>query len=173
MIMNDIEQYFDNYRCLADEAGDNPSVTEQDFLGRLHKEQARKRFRVRTLALTFIGMAAALAVFVILRGPGVPVNPVEVYMTSYREGVAPLLSEVREMEMSSELCREMDLSSVIEELLDSSDSMTAGLDGLDDAEKLEITRKYCDRSLDEIRTLYGECCRAYCAGTIVMEDKGI
>ena len=171
--MNDIEQYFDNYRCLADEAGDNPSVTEQDFLGRLHKEQARKRFRVRTLALTFIGMAAALAVFVILRGPGVPVNPVEVYMTSYREGVAPLLSEVREMEMSSELCREMDLSSVIEELLDSSDSMTAGLDGLDDAEKLEITRKYCDRSLDEIRTLYGECCRAYCAGTIVMEDKGI
>lgn len=173
MIMNDIEKYFDNYRCLADEAGDNPSVTEQDFLGRLHKEQARKRLQARTLALTFIGMAAALAVFVILRGPEVPVNPVEVYMTSYREGVAPLLSEVREMEMSSELCREMDLSSVIEDLLDSSDSMTAGLDGLEDAEKLEITRKYCDRSLDEIRTLYGECCRAYCAGTIVMEDKGI
>lgn len=171
--MNDIEKYFDNYRCLADEAGDNPSVTEQDFLGRLHKEQARKRFRTRTLALTFIGMAAALAVFVILREPEVPVNPVEVYMTSYREGVAPLLSEVREMEMSSELCREMDLSSVIEELLDSSDSMTAGLDGLEDAEKLEITRKYCDNSLDEIRTLYGECCQAYCAGTIVIEDKGI
>lgn len=171
--MNDIEKYFDNYRCLADEAGDNPSVTEQNFLGRLHKEQARKCFRARTLALTFIGMAAALAVFVILREPEVPVNPVEVYMTSYREGVAPLLSEVREMEMSSELCREMDLSSVIEDLLDSSDSMTAGLDGLEDAEKLEITRKYCDRSLDEIRTLYGECCRAYCAGTIVMEDKGI
>lgn len=173
MIMNDIEKYFDNYRCLADEAGDNPSVTEQDFLWRLHKEQARKRFRSRTLALTFIGMAAALAVFVILREPEVPVNPVEVYMTSYREGVAPLLSEVREMEMSSELCREMDLSSVIEELLESSDSMTAGLDGLEDAEKLEVTRKYCDVSLDEIRTLYGECCQAYCAGTIVTEDKGI
>lgn len=171
--MNDIEKYFDNYRCLADEAGDNPSVTEQDFLGRLHKEQARKRFRASTLALTFIGMAAALAVFVILREPGVPVNPVEVYMASYREGVAPLLSEVREMEMSSELCRELDLSSVIEELLDSSDGMTAGLDGLEDAEKLEITRKYCDRSLDEIRTLYGECWRAYCAGTAFVEDNGI
>lgn len=173
MIMNDIEKYFDNYRCLADEAGDNPSVTEQDFLGRLHKEQARKRFRASTLALTFIGMAAALAVFVILREPEVPVNPVEVYMTSYREGVAPLLSEVREMEMSSELCREMDLSSVIEELLDSSDGMTAGLDGLEDAEKLEVTRKYCDVSLDEIRTLYGECCLAYCAGMTVTEDNGI
>lgn len=173
MIMNDIEKYFSNYRCLADEAGDNPSVTEQDFLGRLHKEQARKRFRAHTLALTFIGMAAALAVFVILREPGVPVNPVEVYMASYREGVAPLLSEVREMEMSSELCREMDLSSVIEDLLDSSDSMTAGLDGLEDAEKLEITRKYCDRSLDEIRTLYGECCRAYCAWATATEDNGI
>lgn len=127
--MNDIEKYFSDYRSLADEAGDNPSVTEQDFLVRLHREQARKRFHARTLALTFIGMAAALAVFVILREPEVPVNPVELYMTSYREGVAPLLSEVREMEMSSELCREMDLSSVIEELLDSSDGMTDGLDG--------------------------------------------
>ena len=161
--MNDIEKYFDNYRCLADEAGDNPSVTEQDFLVRLHKEQARKRFHARTLALTFIGMAAALAVFVILRGPEVPVNPVELYMTSYREGVAPLLSEVREM----------DLSSVIEELLDSSDGMTDGLDGLEDAEKLEVARKYCDSSLDEIRTLYGECCRAYCVGSTATEDNGI
>lgn len=173
MIMNDIEKYFDNYRCLADEAGDNPSVTEQDFLVRLHKEQARKRFHARTLALTFIGMAAALAVFVILREPEVPVNPVELYMTSYREGVAPLLSEVREMEMSSELCREMDLSSVIEELLDSSDGMTDGLDGLEDAVKLEVARKYCDSSLDEIRTLYGECCRAYCVGATSTEDNGI
>ena len=173
MIMNDIEKYFSNYRCLADEVGDSPSVTEQDFFVRLHKEQARKRFRARSLALTFIGMAAALAVFVILREPEVQVNPVEVYMTSYREGVAPLLSEVREMEMSSELCREMDLSSVIEELLDSSDGMTAGLDGLEDAEKLEVARKYCDSSLDEIRTLYGECCRAYCTGAAFVEDNGI
>ena len=173
MIMNDIEKYFSDYRSLADEAGDNPSVTEQDFLVRLHKEQSRKRFHARTLALTFIGMAAALAVFVILREPEVPVNPVELYMTSYREGVAPLLSEVREMEMSSELCREMDLSSVIEELLDSSDGMTAGLDGLEDAEKLEVARKYCDSSLDEIRTLYGECCRAYCVGATSTEDNGI
>jgi len=173
MIMNDIEKYFSDYRCLADEAGDNPSVTEQDFLVRLHKEQASKRFHARTLALTFIGMAAALAVFVILRGPEVPDNPVELYMTSYREGVAPLLSEVREMEMSSELCREMDLSSVIEELLDSSDGMADGLDGLEDAEKLEVARKYCDSSLDEIRTLYGECCRAYCVGATSTEDNGI
>lgn len=173
MIMNDIEKYFSDYRSLVDEAGENPSVTEQDFLVRLHKEQARKRFRARTLALTFICMAASLAVFVILREPEVPVNPVEVYMTSYREGVAPLLSEVREMEMSSELCREMDLSSVIEELLDSSDGMTDGLDGLEDAEKLEVARKYCDSSLDEIRTLYGECCRAYCVGATATEDNGI
>ena len=85
-------------------------------------------------------------------------------MTNYREGVAPLLSEVREMEMSSELCREMDLSEVIEELLNSPDSMIGGLDGLGNAEKLEVTRKYCDSSLEEIRTLYGECCRAYYAG---------
>lgn len=34
MIMNDIEKYFDSYRSLADEAGADPSVSEQDFLGR-------------------------------------------------------------------------------------------------------------------------------------------
>ena len=67
MIMNDIEKYFDNYRSLADEAGADPSVSEQDFLGRLHKERARKRFRRRTIALTFVGMAAALTILVILR----------------------------------------------------------------------------------------------------------
>lgn len=164
MIMNDIEKYFDNYRSLADEAGADPSVSEQDFLGRLHKERARKRFRRRTIALTFVGMAAALTILVILRWPEAQVDPVEVYMTNYREGVAPLLSEVREMEMSSELCREMDLSEVIEELLNSPDSMIGGLDGLRNAEKLEVTRKYCDSSLDEIRALYGECCRAYYTG---------
>mgnify|MGYP004652212945 FL=1 len=164
MIMNDIEKYFDNYRSLADEAGADPSVSEQDFLGRLHKERARKRFRRRTIALTFVGMAAALTILVILRRPEAQVDPVEVYMTNYREGVAPLLSEVREMEMSSELCREMDLSAVIEELLNSPDSMIGGLDGLVNAEKLEVTRKYCDSRLEEIRTLYGECCRAYYTG---------
>lgn len=164
MIMNDIEKYFDNYRSLADEAGADPSVSEQDFLGRLHKERTRKRFRRRTIALTFVGMAAALTILVILRWPEAQVDPVEVYMTNYREGVAPLLSEVREMEMSSELCREMDLSEVIEELLNSPGSMIGGLDDLGNAEKLEVTRKYCDSSLEEIRTLYGECCRAYYAG---------
>ena len=164
MIMNDIEKYFDNYRSLADEAGADPSVSEQDFLGRLHKERARKRFRRRTIALTFVGMAAALTILVILRWPEAQVDPVEVYMTNYREGVAPLLSEVREMEMSSELCREMDLSAVIEELLNSPGSMIGGLDGLENAEKLEVARKYCDSSLEEIRALYGECCRAYYTG---------
>ena len=164
MIMNDIEKYFDNYRNLADEAGADPSVSEQDFLGRLHKERARKRFRRRTIALTFVGMAAALTILVILRWPVAQVEPVEVYMTNYREGVAPLLSEVREMEMSSELCREMDLSAVIEELLNSPNSMIGGLDGLGNAEILEVTRKYCDSSLEEIRALYGECCQAYYTG---------
>ena len=57
-----------------------------------------------------------------------------------------------------------DLSEVIEELLNSPDSMIGGLDGLGNAEKLEVTRKYCDSSLEEIRALYGECCRAYYIG---------
>ena len=53
---------------------------------------------------------------------------------------------------------------VIEELLNSPSSMIGGLDGLGNAEKLEVTRKYCDSSLEEIRALYGECCQAYYTG---------
>ena len=115
--MNDMEKYFEKYRSLAEELENCPSVTEQAFLGRLHEERARKRFRRRTLALTLIGMAAALMVVIILPGREARIDPAEVYVENYREGVAPLLSEVREMETASELCREMGLSSVIESLL--------------------------------------------------------
>ena len=68
MIMNDMEKYFEKYRGLAEGLESCPSVTEQAFLGRLHEERARKRFRRRTLALTLIGMAAALMVVIILPG---------------------------------------------------------------------------------------------------------
>ena len=44
-------------------------------------------------------------------------------------------------------------------------------EGLEDTEKLEVTKKYCNRSLDEIRTLYGECCRAYFIGTAAVHDN--
>ena len=95
MIMNDMEKYFEKYKGLAEELESCPSVTEQAFLGRLHEERARKRFRRRTLALTLIGMAAALMVVIILPGREARIDPAEVYVENYREGVAPLLSEVR------------------------------------------------------------------------------
>lgn len=167
--MNDMEKYFGKYRGLAEEMESCPSVTEQAFLGRLHEERARKRrFRRRTLALTLIGMAAALMVVIILPGREARIDPAEVYVANYREGVAPLLSEVRKMETDSELCREMGLSSVIESLLYCPEDLA---EGLEDAEKLEVTKKYCNRSLDEIRTLYGECCRAYFIGTAAVHDN--
>ena len=68
MIMNDMEKYFEKYKGLTEELESCPSVTEQAFLGRLHEERARKRFRRHTLALTLIGMAAALMVVIICRG---------------------------------------------------------------------------------------------------------
>lgn len=168
MIMNDMEKYFEKYRGLAERLESCPSVTEQAFLGRLHEERARKRFRRRTLALTLTGMAAALMVVIILPGREARIDPAEVYVANYREGVEPLLSEVREMETASELCREMGLSSVIESLLYCPEDLA---EGLEDTEKLEVTKKYCSRSLDEIRILYGECCRAYFIGTEAVHDN--
>ena len=80
MIMNDMEKYFEKYRSLAEELENCPSVTEQAFLGRFHEERARKRFRRRTLALTLIGMAAALMVVIILPGREARIDPAEVYV---------------------------------------------------------------------------------------------
>lgn len=177
-----MEKYFDKYRGLLEEQEFEPQTTESQFLSRLHEREGgvkafaescnvlkpnKKSRWTKTLTCTIIGMAAAVVLALVLPwGEKERLDPAEIYVTNYLDGVQPILAEVNAMESSSEVCREMGVSSVIQNLLGSSESFAEGLEGLDDEQKLAVTQEYCGRQLDCIRDLYRECCAAYTSASL-------
>ena len=177
-----MEKYFDKYRGLLEEQELEPQTTESQFISRLHEraggvksiaesgvvlKPSRKRRWTKALNYTIIGMAAAVVLAIVLPwGEEERLDPAEIYVTNYLDGVQPILAEVDAMESSSEVCREMGVSSVIQNLLGSSESFAEGLEGLDDAQRLAVTQEYCGRQLDCIRDLYRECCAAYASASL-------
>ena len=87
-------------------------------------------------------------------------------MEKYFDKYRGLLEEQEFEPSSSEICREMGVSAVIQNLLVSSESFAEGLEGLDDAQRLAVTQEYCGRQLDCIRDLYRECCAAYASASL-------
>lgn len=175
-----MEKYFDKYRGLLEEQEFEPQTTESQFLSRLHEREggvnaesynvlkpSKKSRWTKTLTYTIIGMAAAVVLALVLPwGEEERLDPAEIYVTNYLDGVQPILAEVDAMESSSEVCREMGVSAVIQNLLGSSESFAEGLEGLDDAQRLAVTQEYCGRQLDCIRDLYRECCAAYASASL-------
>lgn len=177
-----MEKYFDKYRGLLEEQEFEPQTTESQFLSRLHEraggvksfaesgivlKPSRKSRWTKALTYTIIGMAAAVVLALVLPwGEEERLDPAVIYVTNYLDGVQPILAEVNAMESSSEVCREMGVSSVIQNLLGSSESFAEGLEGLDDAQRLAVTQEYCGRQLDCIRDLYLECCAAYVSASL-------
>lgn len=176
-----MEKYFDKYRGLLEEQEFEPQTTESQFLSRLHEREGgvkafaescnvlkpSKKIRwTKTLTCTIIGVAAAVVLALVLPwSEEERLDPAEIYVTNYLDGVQPILAEVDAMESSSEVCREMGVSAVIQNLLVSSESFAEGLEGLDDAQRLAVTQEYCGRQLDCIRDLYRECCAAYASAS--------
>lgn len=177
-----MEKYFDKYRGLLEEQEFEPQTTESQFLSRLHEREGgvkafaescnvlkpnKKSRWTKTLTCTIIGMAAAVVLALVLPwGEEERLDPAEIYVTNYLDGVQPILAEVDAMESSSEVCREMGVSAVIQNLLGSSESFAEGLEGLNDAQRLAVTQEYCGRQLDCIRDLYRECCAAYASASL-------
>lgn len=177
-----MEKYFDKYRGLLEEQEFEPQTTESQFLSRLHEREggvkafaescnvlkpSKKSRWTKTLTYTIIGVAAAVVLALVLPcGEKERLDPAEIYVTNYLDGVQPILTEVDAMESSSEVCREMGVSAVIQNLLGSSESFAEGLEGLDDAQRLAVTQEYCGRQLDCIRDLYRECCAAYASASL-------
>lgn len=177
-----MEKYFDKYRGLLEEQEFEPQTTESQFLSRLHEREggvkafaescnvlkpSKKSRWTKTLTYAIMGMAAAVVLSLVLPwGEEERLDPAVIYVTNYLDGVQPILAEVNAMESSSEVCREMGVSSVIQNLLGSSESFAAGLEGLDDAQRLAVTQEYCGRQLDCIRDLYRECCAAYASASL-------
>ena len=165
--MDKIEEYFDRNRNLVDGMEMNPRVTEADFMEKLHRKRLMKRLRISALTLT--GAAAAIIAVMMLpfRGTGNIVDPALEMIAGYEDGVKPLRAEMETMEADSQLCREMDLSAVISSLMDSSYGFADSLKDLDDRQRAEAVRSYCDRQMAQIRELYRECVTAYETGTTV------
>lgn len=177
-----MEKYFDKYRGLLEEQEFEPQTTESQFLSRLYERKggvkafaesdivlkpSKKSRWMKALTYTIIGMAAAVVLALVLPwGEEERLDPAEIYVMNYLDGVQPILAEVNAMESSSEVCREMGVSEVIQNLLGSSESFAAGLEGLDDAQRLAVTQEYCGRQLDCIRALYRECCAAYASASL-------
>lgn len=177
-----MEKYFDKYRGLLEEQEFEPQTTESQFLSRLHEREggvkafaescnvlkpSKKSRWTKTLTYTIMGVAAAVVLALVLPwGEEERLDPAEIYVTNYLDGIQPILAEVDAMESSSEVCREMGVSAVIQNLLGSSESFAEGLEGLDDAQKLAVTQEYCGRQLDCIRDLYRECCAAYASASL-------
>ena len=177
-----MEKYFDKYRGLLEEQEFEPQTTESQFLSRLHEREggvkafaescnvlkpSKKSRWTKTLTCTIIGVAAAVVLALVLPwSEEERLDPAEIYVTNYLDGVQPILAEVDAMESSSEVCREMGVSAVIQNLLVSSESFAEGLEGLDDAQRLAVTQEYCGRQLDCIRDLYRECCAAYASASL-------
>lgn len=175
-----MEKYFDKYRGLLEEQEFEPQTTESQFLSRLHEREggvnaesrnvlkpSKKSRWTKTLTYTIMGVAAAVVLALVLPwGEEERLDPAEIYVTNYLDGVQPILAEVNAMESSSEVCREMGVSAVIQNLLGSSESFAEGLEGLDDAQRLAVTQEYCGRQLDCIRDLYRECCAAYASASL-------
>ena len=106
---------------------------------------SKKSRWTKTLTCTIIGVAAAVVLALVLPwSEEERLDPAEIYVTNYLDGVQPILAEVNAMESSSEVCREMG----------------------DDAQRLAVTQEYCGRQLDCIRDLYRECCAAYASASL-------
>ena len=177
-----MEKYFDKYRGLLEEQEFEPQTTESQFLSRLHEREggvkafaescnvlkpSKKSRWTKTLTYTIMGVAAAVVLALVLPwGEEERLDPAEIYVTNYLDGMQSILAEVDAMESSSEVCREMGGSAVIQNLLGSSESFAEGLEGLDDAQRLAVTQEYCGRQLDCIRDLYRECCAAYASASL-------
>lgn len=177
-----MEKYFDKYRGLLEEQEFEPQTAESQFLSRLHEREggvkvfaescnvlkpSKKNRWTKTLTYTVMGVAAAVVLALVLPwGEEERLDPAEIYVTNYLDGVQPILAEVDAMESSSEVCREMGVSAVIQNLLGSSESFAEGLEGLDEAQRLAVTQEYCGRQLDCIRDLYRECCAAYTSASL-------
>ena len=177
-----MEKYFDKYRGLLKEQEFEPQTTESQFLSRLHEREgglkafaescnvlkpSKKSRWTKTLTYAIMGVAAAVVLALVLPwGEEERLDPAVIYVTNYLDGVQPILAEVNAMESSSEVCREMGVSAVIQNLLGSSESFAEGLEGLDDAQRLAVTQEYCGRQLDCIRDLYRECCAAYASASL-------
>lgn len=157
-----MEQYFRKYSSEIESLETGHGVSEEAFLSRCASIGRKSALRRRLTAL--LGTAAAVAAVIVsiflLDRETVP-GPAELYVQEYTDGIRGILDNIRDMEMESDVCRQMDISSTVEELLASRDDLEKQLDGLDMDDKMLVLKTYYDRQTECVASLYRDCIRAY------------
>lgn len=156
--MNDIERYFNEFGHLSEEEF-SPKTTESEFLAKLHGRTRLRR--IRALTYTVSGIAAALVIIIGIWWSRGTENPAVLCAESYVQGMEVLRDDVISLESGSERCREMGISSIIGDLMASSERYAEDIDEMTDSQTADAVRTYCDRQMERVRELYRECVMAY------------
>lgn len=156
-----MEQYFRKYRRMIEDMEQEPDVTEAEFLGRLSsRSRGRMLVRIMLSAAAVLAVAVSTAVFLDSRSAHSP-DPAELCLAEYSEGIRPIYEEIRQMEAESEVCREMGISSTIEELFALSEAFGKQVDNMDYGSRLEMMHAYCSRQTECVAGLYRDCLAAF------------
>lgn len=157
-----MEQYFRKYSSEIESLETGHGVSEEAFLSRCASIGRKSALRRRLTAL--LGTAAAVAAVIVsifLLDREEASGPAELYVQEYTDGIRGILDNIRDMEMESDVCRQMDISSTVEELLASRNDLEKQLDGLDMDDKMLVLKTYYDRQTECVASLYRDCIRAY------------
>ena len=159
----EMEQYFRRFSSEIETLGDEPKVTERQFVEKAVSRAARRvrAIRAAAFAVPAAAVLAVLAFFAFRSGPEGIQDPAMHCIEEYKDGIRPLYDEIRLMENESQLCREMGISSTIDGLMASSDAFCSQLDGMDPGSRADIVRIYCSRQTECVASLYRECLAAY------------
>ncbi len=111
-----------------------------------------------------LGTAAAVAAVIVSiflldreEAPG----PAELYVQEYTDGIRSILDNIRDMELKSDVCRQMGISSTVDGLLASRHDLEKQLDGLAMDDRMQVLKTYYDRQTECVASLYRDCIRAY------------
>ena len=166
-----MEQYFRKYRKEIDALDQEPQVAEGEFLYRL-SSRARSRMLMKIM-LPAAAVLAAVVLTTVFLDPGAAryQDPAILCMEEYSEGIRPMYEEIKKMEAESEVCREMGISSTIEELFSSTELFGRQIGTLDYGSRLEVMHVYCSRQTECVAGLYRDCLSAFAQSSYTVSSN--
>ena len=157
-----MEQYFRKYSSEIEALETGHGVSEEAFLSRCASMERKSSVRRRLIALICTAAAsAAVIVSIFLPGRETVPGPAELYAQEYTDGIRSILDNIRDMELKSDVCRQMGISSTVDGLLASRHDLEKQLDGLAMDDRMQVLKTYYDRQTECVASLYRDCIRAY------------
>ncbi|MCD8313510.1 MAG: hypothetical protein LUC24_05050 [Bacteroidales bacterium] len=160
-----MEEYFEKYAAELEATEVESPVSEEQFM-RYYKRRESQRRRSRIYWFSGAAVAAAAlfaAVFFAFSGSRGKAEPdmVAIYIEEFTSGVEPIYNDVVSMEGRSELCSALNLSAVMRDILESIPELNEGMKGVDQTQRLDTVREYCQEQAERISDIYSQCITSY------------